>query len=385
MSANAENSRSQPIPTGSTDFFISYSTEDVEWARWITWCLRNLGYSTISMLDFTGGNSFREKMREACRDARRIVPLYSPDLWESSECRSEFDAFWDDFQQNQTERFILPLMVRECQAKVPGPNRGLVYVNLCGCDATSATNAIKDLVNGIDRCGNGKSLNPGEKMPAFPGAGADHSSFDFHAAAISTSIHRTPRKRKLRNTTILWGLVSSVGLLCLLLFALWIAGVSRRAPPTVPPSSRPVFARLSTLSVDQKLPPSDLPAIIEFQRTSLSTGEPNFEQLVLAIQLESGVRYQIALNDSIGFPPMLWLVASGNASVMSANSSSWADRLAVLQNHSAPVIIHVAPSAERSLQLVKCYLKFYYDPTQEPIPFANREVMVTRLGAVSGG
>jgi hypothetical protein len=142
---------------------------------------------------------------------------------------------------------------------------------------------------------------------------------------------------------------------------------------------------LRNLNIDKSVPPNELIRIMEFQRTSLSTDLPNFEQLVLELELQPGTTYSLALSDGSDFPPMLCWVSSRNATFVTDGAGALGlDQLANNQSQSAPVRLYVAPSAESLPERVECLLKFYYDPQEHTKPFSSGEVIVTPLPADSG-
>ena len=86
------------------------------------------GYTTISMDEFPKGTEFTERMRDACQQCRRLLPLYSGDYWESGACTTEFDTYWNQHFGNKTARFIVPLEIEPCT--VPDAHRQLLFESL---------------------------------------------------------------------------------------------------------------------------------------------------------------------------------------------------------------------------------------------------------------
>ena len=61
------------------DFFISYTSPDRAWAEWVAWQLEDEGWTTVLQAwDFTPGENFIERMRDALEQADRTIALLSP-------------------------------------------------------------------------------------------------------------------------------------------------------------------------------------------------------------------------------------------------------------------------------------------------------------------
>lgn len=60
----------------ATDFFISYTSTDQEWAEWIAWQLEEAGYrTTIQAWDFHAGGNFVLQMQEGALATRTLAVL----------------------------------------------------------------------------------------------------------------------------------------------------------------------------------------------------------------------------------------------------------------------------------------------------------------------
>lgn len=348
------------------------------------------------MLDFESGTSFPSKMDQAFSNSRRLIPLYSPTYWGSSYCKEELNVYWQRRQKNPNERFLLPLVVVACD--VPERFETLLYESLVEKDRNTTMLTVKKLLEGIGPSRpSAVRRSDRNQEPVFPGLDSSITKPDEFTNLVVRPIPGRGNQKQTKKSPVILGLASSVGVIIVLLviFVMTSVPADKRTPgvistPTGPDDSTkgssPAFTvPLKTLIIDKSLPPGELLAVMEFQRTSLQTAEPNFELLVLEVELEPDTSYEVTLVDGSRFPPMLLWISSGNALVMSDSGTVGSDRLAVVENQSEPVILHVAGSDEITRQLVKCYLKFYYDPIQRPAPFSGSEVTVSRLAAVSGG
>ena len=150
-------------PKGDIDFFISYRGRNTAWAKWVKWVVRNAGYTTISMDEFPKGTEFTERMRDACQQCRRLIPLYSGDYWESGACTAEFDTYWNHHFGNKTARFIVPLEIETCT--LPDAHRQLLFESLYTLTSAHAKAAILGAIAGISATG----TSIAEPEPPFPG------------------------------------------------------------------------------------------------------------------------------------------------------------------------------------------------------------------------
>jgi hypothetical protein len=63
----------------TTDFFVSYTSADREWAEWIAWQLEDEGYHVVVQVwDFTPGHDWAHEMQHATATAKRVVVVLSP-------------------------------------------------------------------------------------------------------------------------------------------------------------------------------------------------------------------------------------------------------------------------------------------------------------------
>lgn len=166
-------------PQGSIDFFISYRGPQAAWARWINWVVRTEGYTTMLMDEFQVGTTWTGNMRDAARDCRRLIPLYSGDYWTSGASVEEFDAYWRQHLKNGGARFLLPLVIQKCI--VPDMHVMLLAARLYDLNRDDAREAILKVFKGITPIAVAAAIY-GEPEPPFPGG----------AAASSPSISFTP-------------------------------------------------------------------------------------------------------------------------------------------------------------------------------------------------
>ena len=143
-----------------TDFFISYTQADRDWAVWIAWVLEEKGYTTIIQdWDFRPGGNFVLDMQKAAAGAERTVAILSPDYLRSRFTAPEWAAA---FAKDPTgeKGILLPVRVREVE--LAGLLPQVVYIDLVGLD--EGTSRVR-LLAGIKR----ERAKP-SRPPAFPGS-----------------------------------------------------------------------------------------------------------------------------------------------------------------------------------------------------------------------
>ena len=127
------------------DFFISYTKNDEQQAKWIAGCLEANGYTTfIQAWDFKPGQNFVVQMQEAIRHSEKTIAVLSNDYINSAFCSAEWAAI---FTQDPigTNSFLIP--VRIAAVNPPGLLAAIIYIDLVGLDEQEAEKALLD---GID-------------------------------------------------------------------------------------------------------------------------------------------------------------------------------------------------------------------------------------------
>ena len=152
-------------PQGTIDFFISYRGPQAVWARWVNWVVRSAGFSTVLMDEFQTGTDWTSNMRNAARDCRRLIPLYSVDYWASGACIAEFDAYWHHHMQDDAARFLLPLVIQDCT--VPDIQAPLLAARLFTLARDDAYAAIHKVLEGITPSATAATAFA-ESEPPFP-------------------------------------------------------------------------------------------------------------------------------------------------------------------------------------------------------------------------
>lgn len=98
-------------PTENKDFFISYTSIDVNWATWIAQTLEANGYTTvIQEWDFEKGGSFINDMHKSIETCSKIIIVMSEKYFKSDYCTTE----WQNMLAKDLtgkERRIIPIRI----------------------------------------------------------------------------------------------------------------------------------------------------------------------------------------------------------------------------------------------------------------------------------
>ena len=139
------------------DFYISYTSADVQWAKWISATLEKNGYSVFLLAwDINPGDNWRSKMERALRACECFICVLSPRFLNSKSARDELN------EALSSHKKILPMRVEDF--KVSGLLESIAYIDLVGRDETEARMV---LLNSVEE------KNRASKKPQLP------SSIDF--------------------------------------------------------------------------------------------------------------------------------------------------------------------------------------------------------------
>lgn len=122
------------------DFFLSYSTKDEAFARFVFDVLRQAGYTIfVQSLDIPPGANFVREMQKGLANSDRVVALLSPNYVASDHCQAEWSAAYNDDPTGE-KRKLVPLLIEH--ADLPPLMRQVVHVPLGGLTAQDAAKAI---------------------------------------------------------------------------------------------------------------------------------------------------------------------------------------------------------------------------------------------------
>lgn len=99
------------VPRGEL-VFVSYSTADENWARWVAETLEAHGINSRAQYkDFGAGSNFVQEMKNGLDNARQMVALISPEYEASDHCQAEWNAFYNKDPTGR-QRSLVPLLLR---------------------------------------------------------------------------------------------------------------------------------------------------------------------------------------------------------------------------------------------------------------------------------
>jgi hypothetical protein len=143
-----------------SDFFVSYTSPDEEWAVWIAHVLEEAGCKVILQCwDFRPGSNFVLEMQKALQSSDRMIAVLSPDYLAAKFPSSEWAAVFAADPEG-TKKRLVPVMVRKCEPD--GLLGQVVQIRIHNLDTAAARRALLDGV----KEGRAKPDEP----PKFPGA-----------------------------------------------------------------------------------------------------------------------------------------------------------------------------------------------------------------------
>lgn len=143
---------------GKKNFFISYTSPDVEYAKWIAGVLEAEGYSTIIQAwDFRAGGNFVMNMHRALIDAKKFIAVLSSNYMKSLYTQAEWTAAFTNDPGNHKSLFI-PVRIEDIEPE--GLLKPIIYIDLFNRDEVASKKA---LLSGVDE--NDIPRTP----PLFPG------------------------------------------------------------------------------------------------------------------------------------------------------------------------------------------------------------------------
>ena len=141
------------------DFFISYNSQDKDWAVWMAWTLEKAGYDTVLQAwDFRAGSNFVVEMQKATTDTKRTLAVLSQNYLNAEFTQPEWAAaFVNDPMGN--DRKLVPVRIDQCEPS--GLLAPIIYVDLNGMSQERASQVLLDAL---------ESRGKPDTAPAFPGS-----------------------------------------------------------------------------------------------------------------------------------------------------------------------------------------------------------------------
>lgn len=122
------------------DYFISYSGDNAEWAKWIAGTLERYGYSVyLQAWDIMPGDDFVERMHRFLNRSQNYIAVLSNSFWKSAYCRREYQAAYSLHAQQSIKKFI---PVRIDDAEQDGLYNTIVHLDLRGLNESKAEDTL---------------------------------------------------------------------------------------------------------------------------------------------------------------------------------------------------------------------------------------------------
>ena len=113
----------------AADFFVSYTPVDKDWAIWLAWSLKEVGFIiNIQAWDFRPGQNFIYMMQQGVL-ARHTIAVLTPAYLEAERCQQEWMAVLAQ-DPTGTGRKLIPVRVQPCQPQ--GLLTPVIYIDLVG-------------------------------------------------------------------------------------------------------------------------------------------------------------------------------------------------------------------------------------------------------------
>lgn len=126
------------------DFFISFNSKDLVFAKWIDAVLRGAGYKTFAQFnDMNTGNIVGHKMNRGLAESARLIAVSSETYVASKACQAEWNAAFHDDMDGAKGK-IVQLIVRT--VNLPPLAKSRVYKNLIGLRPREAQDAVLEAV-----------------------------------------------------------------------------------------------------------------------------------------------------------------------------------------------------------------------------------------------
>src|SRR5215218_2385862 len=169
------------------DFFVSYTSPDRAWAEWVAWQLEDAGWTTVLQAwDFTPGENFVVRMRDALEQADRTIALLSPAYLASPYGTDEWTGAF--LHHRQREGRLLPVRVEACE--LPRLLATRIYIDLVGLGRQQAHRRLLEGVRQGRRRPKEEPGFPGEQRAG--GGGSGEPRFPAHGPEVTNLPARNP-------------------------------------------------------------------------------------------------------------------------------------------------------------------------------------------------
>jgi len=132
----------------SWDFFVSYSSDDEAFARWISDVLTSAGFSVFAQFnDMPAGSNFVHEMQRGLGQSGRLIALLSQSYIKSDHCQAEWSAAFNSDPSGE-KRKLIPLIVSPVE--LPPLARQIISKSLIGLSPLDAGMAVLQAIGHQD-------------------------------------------------------------------------------------------------------------------------------------------------------------------------------------------------------------------------------------------
>jgi TIR domain-containing protein len=137
-----------PAGAQNWQFFLSYSKDDLKFARWVERVLRAAGFSVFAQFnEMPPGSNFVREMQRGLAQSSRFIALLSPSYAKSDHCQAEWSAAYNA-DPGGAARKLVQLLIKPTD--LPPLAKQIVYKHLIGLSAPDAAKAVLEAVGHRD-------------------------------------------------------------------------------------------------------------------------------------------------------------------------------------------------------------------------------------------
>jgi hypothetical protein len=130
--------------TQSWQFFLSYSKDDLRFARWVERVLRAAGFSVFAQFnEMPPGSNFVREMQRGLAQSSRFIALLSPSYAKSDHCQAEWSAAYNA-DPGGAARKLVQFLIKPTD--LPPLAKQIVYKHLIGLSALDAAKAVLEAI-----------------------------------------------------------------------------------------------------------------------------------------------------------------------------------------------------------------------------------------------
>jgi hypothetical protein len=163
---NAVNNTVAIREQGQRDFFISYTSSDAEWAKWIAWELSRAGFTyAMQETDFPPGSRFMNEMQHWLQSVKHILAVVSPAYFQSDFASLEMRS-GVVIDPLGYRRFVIPVRITHCE--LPNLFSDIVFIDFVGKNQDEQR---RSLIAGVraSMVGNSSDERIVKTRPEWPG------------------------------------------------------------------------------------------------------------------------------------------------------------------------------------------------------------------------